>query len=48
MTTGIDYLGLVDNAHSNHLGGKIDYAALGWDGPTSPQSTDAASDAEAP
>ncbi|MZD16870.1 DDE-type integrase/transposase/recombinase [Streptomyces bottropensis] len=26
--TGIDYLGLVDNAHSNHLGQKINYAAL--------------------
>ncbi|MFM9457170.1 hypothetical protein [Streptomyces europaeiscabiei] len=28
MTTGIDYLGPVDNAHSNHLGQKINYAAL--------------------
>ncbi|MFD9044676.1 DDE-type integrase/transposase/recombinase [Streptomyces bottropensis] len=28
VTTGIDYLGLVDNAHSNHLGTKINYAAL--------------------
>ena len=28
MITGIDYLGLVDNAHSNHLGQKINYAAL--------------------
>ena len=28
VTTGIDYLGLVDNAHSNHLGQKINYAAL--------------------
>jgi len=27
-TTGIDYLNLVDLAHSNHLGGKINYAAL--------------------
>jgi putative transposase len=28
VTTGIDYLGLVDTAHSNHLGQKINYAAL--------------------
>lgn len=28
VTTGIDYLGLVDNAHSNRLGAKINYAAL--------------------
>ncbi|MEI5527402.1 hypothetical protein WB401_36395 [Streptomyces brasiliscabiei] len=28
MTTGIDYLHLVDTAHSNHLGQKINYAAL--------------------
>ncbi|MEU5599844.1 hypothetical protein [Streptomyces sp. NPDC020298] len=28
MTTGIDCLHLVDNAHSNHLGQKINYAAL--------------------
>ncbi|MDX2757409.1 hypothetical protein [Streptomyces europaeiscabiei] len=30
MTTGIDYLylGLVDNAYSDHLGRKINYAAL--------------------
>lgn len=28
VTTGIDYLGLVDNAHSNHIGTKINYAAL--------------------
>ncbi|WP_228773868.1 DDE-type integrase/transposase/recombinase [Streptomyces sp. VN1] len=32
-TTGIDYLGLVDNAHSNHLGQKINYAALAPDPP---------------
>ncbi|MGV9567577.1 Mu transposase C-terminal domain-containing protein [Streptomyces sp. NPDC003480] len=28
VTTGIDYLGLVDNAHSDHLGQKINYADL--------------------
>ncbi|MFH8701947.1 DDE-type integrase/transposase/recombinase [Streptomyces chartreusis] len=28
VTTGIDYLHLVDTAHSNHLGQKINYAAL--------------------
>jgi putative transposase len=28
VTTGIDYLHLVDTAHSNHLGGKINYAGL--------------------
>ncbi|GAA4339592.1 hypothetical protein GCM10023086_74700 [Streptomyces venetus] len=28
VATGIDYLHLVDNAHSNHLGQKINYAAL--------------------
>ncbi|MDX2683014.1 Mu transposase C-terminal domain-containing protein [Streptomyces soliscabiei] len=28
VTTGIDYLVLVDTAHSNHLGRKINYAAL--------------------
>ncbi|MGW9030907.1 DDE-type integrase/transposase/recombinase [Streptomyces sp. NPDC055722] len=28
VTTGIDYLHLVDHAHSNHLGTKINYAAL--------------------
>ncbi|MGW2183717.1 hypothetical protein ACWCXX_38065 [Streptomyces sp. NPDC001732] len=27
-TTGSDYLHLVDQAHSNHLGTKINYAAL--------------------
>ncbi|MDX3588669.1 Mu transposase C-terminal domain-containing protein [Streptomyces europaeiscabiei] len=28
VTTGFDYLHLVDTAHSNHLGQKINYAAL--------------------
>jgi putative transposase len=32
-TTGIDYLGLIDRAHSAELADKVNYAALGWTGP---------------
>ncbi|MEU5431685.1 DDE-type integrase/transposase/recombinase [Streptomyces olivoreticuli] len=45
-TTGIDYLGLIDAAHSAELGEKINYAALGWDGPASVDLTGGDGDAE--
>ncbi|MCZ4103732.1 DDE-type integrase/transposase/recombinase [Streptomyces sp. H10-C2] len=44
-TTGIDYLGLIDAAHSAELGEKINYAALGWDGPASVDLTGTNDDA---
>jgi len=47
-TTGIDYLGLMDAAHSAELGEKINYAALGWDGPTNVDLTGGNGDAATP
>ncbi len=35
-TTGIDYLGLIDNTHTAELAAKVNYAALGWNGPDEP------------
>jgi putative transposase len=32
-TTGIDYLGLIDNIHTTELAEKVNYAALGWNPP---------------
>jgi putative transposase len=35
-TTGIDYLGLIDNLHTAELAEKVNYAALGWNPPEPP------------
>jgi putative transposase len=35
-TTGIDYLGLIDNTHTTELAAKVNYAALGANPPQSP------------
>lgn len=32
-TTGIDYLGLIDRAHTSEIAAKVNYAALGWNPP---------------
>jgi putative transposase len=36
-TTGIDYLALIDLAHTNTLAGQVNYAALADPAPTSPK-----------